>query len=140
MLRNCLILGLVQKVNRKDLGVRFLAILSDILIVAKPEHDTMVGTSATDAMPESMRVGHKLDLRQLEVKSHQHSDEFPKDFYVKSTQKSFHFRAESTNLKDTWMRQLNEAIMGCKARERTFANAGFKSRLDCSNTLLVFSL
>ena len=129
----------MQKVNRKDLGVRFLAILSDILIVAKPENDTMVGTASTstDSMPESMRVGHKLDLRQLEVKSHQHPDEFPKDFYVKSTKKSFHFRAENTNLKDTWMRQLNEAIMGCKARERTFANAGLK---NLTNTMLVFSL
>ena len=122
----------MQKVNRKDLGCRFLAILSDILIVAKPEHDTM-----DSQMPESMRVGHQLDLRQLEVKSHQYPDEFPKDFYVKSKQKSFHFRAENTNLKDTWMQQLSQAILGCKARERTFANAGFKSRQDPSNSLLV---
>ena len=125
----------MQKVNRKDLGVRFLAILSDILIVAKPEHDMGASSVKSDETPESMRVGHYLALRQLEVKCHQYPDEFPLDFYVKSTQKSFHFRAETTNTKDTWMNELNEAIRKCKARERTFANAGFKSRQDTHDKL-----
>ena len=127
----------MQKVNRKDLGVRFLAILSDILIVAKPEHDMGASSVKSNETPESMRIGHYLSLRQLEVKHHQHPDEFPLDFYVKSTKKSFHFRTETTNTKDTWMKELNEAIHKCKARERTFANAGFKSRQDVYDTLWV---
>ena len=127
-------LGLVQKVNRKDLGVRFLAILSDILIVAKPEHD-VTSMIANNDTPESMRIGHKLDLRQLEIRNHQYPDEFPLDFYVKSTKKSFHFRGETKETKSTWMHELNEAIMKCKARERTFANAGFKSRQETHDRL-----
>jgi FYVE/RhoGEF/PH domain-containing protein 5/6 len=119
--------GMVSKICRNTITSRYLVLLNDILIVAKPV--------TIDSSADSLRIRNQIHLTQLTVTIPKHVDEYPQDFYVKSLSKSFMFRAESTCLKDTWMRALSKAIDDCKIRRDTFNRAG-NTRYDPTKSVI----
>ena len=107
--------GSMLKICRNTLDARYLILLNDILIIAKPYATTT--NSNFNETSDSLKVGYKLALDELSLAVPDLVDEFPKDFYVKARKKSFMFRAENPDLKKAWIEALEKATRDFKVRK-----------------------
>lgn len=78
--------GRLSKNSRSAIESRYLILLNDCLIVAKPQYESQHDDNS------GLSVKHHLCLTQLEVTESHHKDEYPTEFHVKALKKSFIFR------------------------------------------------
>lgn len=108
--------GTCKKINRNFLEDRYLVLFSDIFIVAYLNTQSEAG--------HDLKIAYKLKLDQLVVEGHPDVTNYPNEFNVKSTKKSFSFDAECPDLKNSWIEAISGAIQEVKKRQESFILAG----------------